>query len=130
MLSSDIGILASLYGCDGPSITNAADDAFGRFHRIQKVPITAMAISAIPPTTPPTIAPVFELPLRDGDDVGEREDVDLGGDGDGVVTAGKSVGNGEEPVGPSVAELETPINSPGPISGLPEKCNREGARDD
>ena len=126
MLPPDIGILASLYGCDGPSISNAADGAFGRFHRTQKVPITAMATSAIPPTTPPTIAPVFELPLREGDDVGEREVEDVGG----VVTAGKFVGNGEVPVGPLVAELETPINSPGPISGLSKKCEGEGARDD
>jgi len=76
------------------------------------------------------MAPVFELLPRDGDDVGEREEVDLGGEGVGVVTAGKSVGNREEPVGPSVAELETPINSPGPISGLSKKFKREGARDD
>jgi hypothetical protein len=89
-----------------------------------------MAISAIPPTTPPAMAPVFEPPSPDGGEEGEREDEDVGGDGVGVVTAGKSVDNGEVPVGPSVAELETPINAPGPISGSSKKRKREEATGD
>ena len=52
-----------------------------------------MAISAIPPTTPPAMAPVFEPPSPDGDGEGEREDEDMGGNDAGVVTAGKSVDN-------------------------------------
>ena len=86
-----------------------------------------MEISAIPPTTPPAMAPVFEPPSPDGNEEGEREDEDMGGNDAGVVTAGKSVDNGEVPVGPSVAELETPINAPGLISGLSKKRKREGA---
>jgi len=76
------------------------------------------------------MAPVSEPPPPDGDGVGEREDEDVGGNGGEVVTAGNSVGNGEVLVGPSVAELETPINSPGPISGLSKKRRREGAGED
>ena len=60
------------------------------------------------------MAPVFELlPLPpEGEDVGV-------GEGDDVVTAGKPVGLGEAVVvGPIVEMVETPINAPGPISGL------------
>ena len=76
------------------------------------------------------MAPVFEPPPPDGDEEGEWVDEDVGGNDAGVVTAGKSVDNGEVPVGPSVAELETPINAPGPISGLSRKRKREGAGED
>ena len=64
-----------------------------------------MAITAIPPTTLPPIAPAFEPP--------PLEDVDLFREGEGV-TAWVAVGFGEVPVELVVLE----INPPGPISGL------------
>jgi len=71
-----------------------------------------MAIIATAATAPPTMGPVFELLLREDEDVGE-----IGGD---VVEAGKPVAGGAWVVLPARAEevLEAPINSPGPISGL------------
>ena len=69
---------------------------------------------AMPPMTPPTMAPVFELLLLppEGEEVGVSE-------GEDVVTAGNPVGLGEVlVVGPIVEMVETPINAPGPISGL------------
>ena len=88
--------------------------------------MTAIAIAAPPPTTPPTMAPVSELtPVENPEspespDLGneEREGSDLAG----VVTRGKNVGLGKlVPValGP-VMVVEPPINAPGPISGLSE----------
>lgn len=69
---------------------------------------------AMPPMTPPTMASVFELLLLppEGEEVGVSE-------GEDVVTAGNPVGLGEVlVVGPIVEMVETPINAPGPISGL------------
>ena len=60
------------------------------------------------------MAPVFELLLlpTEGEDVGVSE-------GEDVVTAGKTVGLGEVlVVAPIVKMVETPMNAPGPISGL------------
>ena len=73
--------------------------------------ITSSATAA--PTAPPTIAPVFDLPLPEDDAVGGFEA--------GVVEAGKPAAGGAWvvlPVGAEEEELEAPINSPGPISGL------------
>ena len=75
-----------------------------------------MAISAMPPTTPPTMAPVFESPPPEDDDpegtaVDEEENEE--------VTAGKPVGDGViVPGGLVVEELDPLINTPGLISGL------------
>ena len=92
-----------------------------------------MAIIAIVPTTPPTIAAVFELLPPEGDTVGEDEEagsarceaVTL------AVGVGTPVGGGEAdllPVGLVLEELGVPINVPGPISGLSEKrrCEESG----
>ena len=67
------------------------------------------------------MTPVFKLPRPDDDEPYEGDDVDADkGDEPGP---GKVVGFGEPPgVGPApVVELETPINAPGPISGLSKK---------
>jgi len=106
---SDGTFLAWVIGCDAPPTTNGAvfsvvtvtvsDDALARCRRRKKITTTARAITAIPPTAPATMAPVFGLPLPEGD---------------GVV-----VGFGEVLVaGGAVEELEALINSPGNISGL------------
>jgi hypothetical protein len=109
------------------------DGACGRRRRIRKATTAAMAITATPPTAPPAIAPVFELPLE-GVGVGVGEEDDDNGNGDRVVMVGKVVGfkDGPElgPVGPKpglVLEAPPPpINWPGPISGL-SKTNLDGS---
>jgi len=73
----------------------------------------AITSSATAPTAPPTITLVFGLPLPEDDAVGGFEA--------DVVEAGKPVAGGVWvvlPVGVGEEELEAPINSPGPISGL------------
>ena len=69
-----------------------------------------MAITVTPPTTPPAMAPVFELLPTESEKVGKDED--------DAVAAGKFVGVREVPVGLVMTELGEPINEPGPISGL------------
>ena len=110
-------------GCDGPSTTNVA--ACGacarcRRHRKKKSTAAAMEIAAIPPTTPPTIAPAFEPP------VGVDVDVRVGGDVKPWVedVSVDPVEFEEVLVGPVlvpvVGEPEVPIIAPVPISGKPE----------
>ena len=113
----------------------AADGACGRGRLRKKTPTAAMAITATPPTAPPTIAPIFELLPLEGEGVGEEDDDDRNDDGeivdgdkgDGVVTAGKFVGFEDDrelvPVGPELAleVFEKPINAPGLISGVSKK---------
>lgn len=112
------------------------DGACGRGRRIKKATTAATAITATPPTVPPTIAAVFEL-LVLGEGVGEEDDdcddVFEGdnGDGVGVVKAGKVVDNPEPgPVGPKllivVEAAPPPINWPGAISGE-SKTNLDGS---
>jgi len=70
------------------------------------------------------MAPVFELLLLspEGGDVGVSE-------GEDVVTAGKTVGfGGVLVVVPIVEMVETPINAPGPISGLSKIRRCEAAK--
>ena len=70
------------------------------------------------------MAPVSELLLLppEGDDVGVSE-------GEDVVTAGITVGLGEVlVVVPIVEMVETPINAPGPISGLSKIRKCEAAK--
>jgi len=56
-------------GCNAPVLAYAVDGAVGRLRRRKQTAARlAMPIAAIPPTTPPTIAPTFELLL-----VGEGE---------------------------------------------------------
>ena len=86
-----------------------------------------MPIIAMPPTTPPTIAPVLELPSPDCDEVlvGRDEDED-----ERVLVGGTEVAEAGRPVrGKEVVfielvvglvvelEVEVPIDAPGPISG-------------
>jgi hypothetical protein len=112
---------SSMCGCDGPSTTNVA--ACGacarcRRHRKKKSTAAAMEIAAIPPTTPPAMAPAFEPP------VGVDVDVRVGGDVKPWVedVSVDPVGFGEVRVAPVpvpvVGEPEVPISAPGPISGL------------
>jgi len=106
----------------------AADGACRRGRRRKKTPIAAMAITATPPTAPPIIAPIFELLLLEGEDVGEEDDDDRdvvdGDKGAGVVTAGKFVGFEDAlvvvpvPPVPVLVMFEPLINAPGPISGV------------
>jgi len=70
-----------------------------------------MAITVTPPTTPPTMAPVFELLPTESEIVGKDED------------DAEFVGVREVPVGPVMTELGEPINEPGPISGLSPAAN-------
>jgi len=96
-----------------------------------------MAITTTPPTAPPIIAPIFELLLLRGEDVGEEDDDDRdvvdSDKGAGVVTAGKFVGFEDDlvvvPVPPvPVLEMFEPlINAPGPISGV-SNTNLDGSR--
>jgi hypothetical protein len=69
-----------------------------------------MAIIATPPTTPPTMAPVFESPPPEGDDAGKEEDEDVTAVVDGAIVP-------EE----LVVEVDPLINTPGPISGVSKK---------
>ena len=107
--TSDGAFLPWFIGCDASSTTNGAvcsvvtatvsDDALARCRRRKKIMTTAMETTAMPPTAPATMAPVFEL---------------LPPEGEGVV-----VGFGEVLVAwKAVEELEALINSPGSISGL------------
>lgn len=107
--TSDGAFLPWFIGCDASSTTNGAvfsvatatvsDDALARCRRRKKTMTTAMETTAIPPTAPATMAPVFEL---------------LPPEGEGVV-----VGFGEVLVAwKALEELEALINSPGSISGL------------
>ena len=79
-----------------------------------------MEIAAIPPTTPPAMAPAFEPPLGVG--------VNVGGDAKPWVedVSVDPVGLGEVRVAPVpvpvVEEPEVPIIAPGPISGLSENA--------
>jgi len=76
----------------------------------------AITRSATAPTAPPTIALVSELLLPGDDAVGRFEAVIV------VVVAWTPVTGGVWvvlPVGEGEEALEAPINSPGPISGLP-----------
>jgi hypothetical protein len=70
-----------------------------------------MAIIKIPPTTPPTMAPVFGLLTPESEEATKDES---------EVAAGKTIVVGEV-VGPVITELGVPMNEPGPISGLPKK---------
>ena len=72
-----------------------------------------MAIIATPPTTPPTMAPVFELPPPEDDDAGEEEDDE--------VTAGRPVVDEATAPEELVVEVDPLINTPGPISGVSKK---------
>jgi len=100
------------------------DGACGRGRRIKKVTTTATAITATPPTAPPTIAPVFELLLlgvgEGVDEDGDDGDVIEADNGNGVVMGGKFAVD-PELVGPKpllmVVVAPPPINWPGPISG-------------
>ena len=115
----------------------AADGACRRGRRRKMTPITAMAITTTPPTAPPIIAPIFELLLLEGEDVGEDDDdsddrdVVDGDEGAGVVTAGKFVGFEDDlvvvpvPPVPVLEAFEPVINAPGPISGV-SKTNLDG----
>ena len=107
--TSDGTFLPWFLGCEAPSTTNRAvssvatatvsDDALARCRRRKKPTTTAMATTAIPPTAPATMKPVFGL---------------LPPEGEGVV-----VGFGEVLVARrAVEELEALINSPGDTSGL------------
>jgi hypothetical protein len=69
-----------------------------------------MAITATPPTTLPTMVPVFELLLPEDDGPGDL----LGEDECEEVTVGETV---ISPAAEEVTEPEVPINAPGPISG-------------
>jgi len=98
------------------------DGACGRRRRIKRVTTTATAITATPPTAPPTIAPVFELlPLEgEGDDDDDKGDVIEGDKGNGVVAVGKFADDpelGKPLIVVVVPPLLPPINWPGPISG-------------
>jgi hypothetical protein len=77
-----------------------------------------MAIIKIPPTTPPTMAPVFGLPTPESDEVSKDES---------EVAAGKITVVGEV-VGPVITELGEPMNEPGPISGLPKNVGLWGPK--
>ena len=73
--------LPCLIGCGAPPTENGAvpsviaeitsDDALTRRCRKKKIATTAMAMTATPPTTPPTIMPVFGLLPPEGDGVAE-----------------------------------------------------------
>ena len=75
-----------------------------------------MAITAMPATALPPIAPAFGPP--------PPEDVDVYGEVE-EVTAWEAVGFGEVPV--ELVALE--INPPGPISGLSKKYKCEAAKE-
>jgi len=107
--TSDGTCLPWFIDCDAASTTNGAvfsvvtvtvsGGGLARCRRRKKITTTARAITAIPPTAPATMAPVFGL---------------LPPEGEGVV-----VGFGEVLVaGRAAEELEALINSPGNISGL------------
>ncbi len=86
-----------------------------------------MAISTTPPTTPPAMAPVFELPSPEDDN---PEGVAVREDENEEVTAGKPVADGVIiPGGPVVEELDPSINAPGPISGLSKRRRYEMAKE-
>jgi hypothetical protein len=78
--SSRGGFEGSLYGLVPPSATNAADGATGRWRLRYKIPRTTTAMTAVPPMTPPTMAPtgVFEPPEEEDGDEDEDEDKDEG----------------------------------------------------
>jgi hypothetical protein len=78
-----------------------------------------MAITARTATTPPTMAPVFGLLLPED----EKKD------GSDEVTPVKLGAVGEVPVGMVMTELGSPINEPGPISGLSEKRRFEATKE-
>jgi len=76
-----------------------------------------MVTTATPPTTPPAIAPVFELlPPENVDGGGNDGEEVVGGNDDNRVMGGSAVGNGKASV-ELVAKLGEPMNSPEPISG-------------
>jgi hypothetical protein len=107
-------------GCDGSSTTRvAACGACGRCRRRRKKSATAaMEIAAIPPTTPPAMAPAFEPPVAVG--VGVDGDVKPWIEDVSVDPVGfEEVRVAPVPV-PVVGEPEVPIRAPGPISGKSE----------
>ena len=73
-----------------------------------------MAITATPPTTLPTMVPVFELLLPEDDGPDDL----LGEDECKEVTVGETV---ISPAAEEVTEPEVPINAPGPTSGRSKK---------
>jgi hypothetical protein len=83
-----------------------------------------MAITATPPTTLPTMVPVFELLLPEDDGPDDL----LGEDECKEVTVGETV---ISPAAEEVTEPEVPINAPGPISGRSKKrYGQSGQRKD
>ena len=96
-----------------PSVAmdSASHGALARSRHRKKITTTAMVITAIPPTTPTTMKPVFGLLLPEGE-AGEGVAVGLGE----VLVAGRAV---EVLVAERAVEvLEALINTPGDISGL------------
>jgi len=86
-----------------------------------------MTISATPPTTPPAMAPVFELPSPEDDG---PEGVAVREDENEEVIAGKPVADGViVPGGLVVEELDPSINTPGPISGLSKRRRYEMSKE-
>lgn len=79
-----------------------------------------MVISMIPPTTPPTIAAVFELLPPEGEGEPPGKDEGMCWIEDKELMVENAVGSGEE--------LEPLINPPGPISGLSDKHECEAAQ--
>jgi len=68
-------------GCGASSTTNPADDALRRDRRTkQRTTKMAIEIAAIPPMTPPAMAPAFELLLLVWEGEAEEVEVEVGPD--------------------------------------------------